>query len=120
MGDLLSVASEVKQSSQVRETIEAIDAIIEELGLHLDYTEHNDGKGVTIREVAARLKLDISSARRRIRAAEDQGLVVNVNKHPGPGRRALYRTVVDLSTMDRSERLLPTVEEMVQRERGWD
>jgi predicted ArsR family transcriptional regulator len=112
----MSVASEVKLSRQVRETIEAIDAIMGERGLQHDDSDDNSPKGVTIREVAARLKLDNSSARRRIRATEDAGLVLNVEKRPGAGRRALYRTVRDVSTEHATKRLLPTVEEIVQFE----
>jgi len=79
MADVLSVASEVKYSRPVRETIEAIDAANEEV----------EGKGVSIREVASQLNLDNSSARRRIRAAENLGLVINVDERPGRGLNRL-------------------------------
>jgi phage/plasmid primase-like uncharacterized protein/DNA-binding MarR family transcriptional regulator len=80
MVDLLAETAEVKLSRTVAETIQAVMA-----------TQPDDeNQGASVREIAAELRLDRSSASRRLRKAEDSGLVVNVEQRRGHPKH--YRT----------------------------
>jgi hypothetical protein len=74
MGDILAEASEVKARPKIIETVAAVAAATEEEEV------------ATVRAVADILKLDISAARRRLRAAEAAGYITNletVERRPG-------------------------------------
>jgi phage/plasmid primase-like uncharacterized protein len=76
LADLLAQAAEVKVSTQIKETVNAVT----QLGAN-----HKDGVGVKL--IADRLGLDLSTARRRLQAARDAGLVTNLEDRPRrPGR----------------------------------
>jgi hypothetical protein len=80
MSDLLAVSSEVKMREALAATVKVVQ---ERQG---DDDEH----GVLTRVIADALKLDPTTAWRRLRAAEDRGFLVNLETRPRrPGR---YRT----------------------------
>ena len=71
MKDLLSTAAEMKVRQQTLDTVEAVQQVC----------ARNAGDGeATVRQVAELLNLDRSTTRRRLYAAEDLELVVNVEK----------------------------------------
>jgi len=72
MSELIAETSEVKVKKEVVETVEAVRKVV----------SLAPKGGVTAKAVAKRLKLDTSSAYRRLRAAMDLGLVTNLETRP--------------------------------------
>ena len=72
--------------------------------------ELDDGKGATVRQVADALRLNMSTALRRLRRAEFEGFVSNVEEHKGRGSRGHYRCTKE--TLTTRGELLPTPEEL--------
>ena len=101
MTDILASAVELK----IRQTILDTIATVREL---------DDGDGATVRQIADRLNLDISSARRRLRSAEYAGFITNVEDKKGRGKPGRYRGADDRP--DEQAELLPTPETL---ERGY-
>ena len=98
MSDLLATTAEVKLRAAVAETVAAVKA---------KQPPHGQ-PGASVREVAKELKLDRSAAYRRLRQAEDAGLVVNVEERRGhPGQ---YRTTDE--HVPEGIEMLPTVEQL--------
>ena len=98
MSDLMAETSETKIKATVLETVAAVRTLQAKVG----------SEGVTAQAVGKQLKLDKSSARRRLHGAMDVGLIKNLETRKfQPG---LYRTTdVDQDTQE----LLPTVEELL-------
>jgi hypothetical protein len=110
MADLLATAVELKRRQQVIETVDAVEGI-----WRSPWTgDERDRDGASVREVGAVLNLDMNAAWRRLRSAEDAGLIVNLESHRGrPGRYRLTNV-----RLQREEPLLPTRQELEQaRER---
>jgi hypothetical protein len=83
MADLLATASEVKMRKNIEATIAAV-------GRAAERRDDPDIDGATVREVAAELDLDRSAAQRRLRAAEGEGFIVNLEQRKGyPARYRL-------------------------------
>jgi len=113
MADLMATAAEVKLRKQIVETVEAVKTIEnwrrDEGRRSASAREAAGEGGVTVREVADQLKIDMTTAWRRLRAAEAGGYVSNLETRKGhhPGR---YR-----ASNERLEvlgELLPTVREL--------
>ena len=104
MSDTLSEGAEVKVNKKVVETVEAVLDIQQ---MYLD-DDNDANRGVTVREVGKKLKLDDSPARRRLYAAEARGLIQNLDPR-GRGHAALYRTTTAAYDLERPTiELLPT------------
>jgi hypothetical protein len=112
MADLMATAAEVKLRKQIVETVEAVKTIEnrrrDEDRRSASVREAAGEGGVTVREAADKLKIDTTTAWRRLRAAEAAGYVSNLETRKGhPGR---YR-----ASNERLEvlgELLPTVREL--------
>jgi phage/plasmid primase-like uncharacterized protein len=99
MADILATAAEVKTRKAVQETVEVVDEL---------QSEDDSREGVSARAVATLLKLDISTTRRRLYAAESAGFVINLEDRPRrPGRYVM----VDEVQQGHAE-LLPTCEKL--------
>ena len=98
MSDLMAETSGTKFKATVLETVAAVRTLQAKVG----------SEGVTAQAVGKQLKLDKSSARRRLHGAMDAGLIKNLETRKfQPG---LYRTTdVDQDTQE----LLPTVDELL-------
>ena len=84
MRDLLAEASEIKVRKTIAETVAALDAIA------ATGRRRNDDLGIPVRMIAEKLRLDTSPTYRRLRAAEDAGVVINLEERPRrPGRYQL-------------------------------
>ena len=101
MSDIMAETSGAKIKATVLETVAAVRKLQAKMG----------SEGVTAQAVGKQLKLDKSSARRRLHGAMDAGLIKNLETRKfQPG---LYRTTdVDQDTQE----LLPTVDELLD---GW-
>jgi Toprim domain len=97
MSDLLATAVDLKVRQTITDTVNAIKEI-------------GEGSGVTVRQIADALRLDVSATRRRLRKAEFDGYVTNVEDQRGRGKRGLY-IATDENITERGE-LLPTPEEL--------
>ena len=91
--DIIAEAAEIKVSETVAATVEAVKALQpdppkKDLSGNILVTE-----GATTPAVAEALKIDRSAARRRLQAAEDRGLIVNLEKRPRAYRPSYYRTL---------------------------
>lgn len=76
--DIVSDAVGRSVSETTRETVELVGEL---------YADDDDKKGVTAADVAGRLKLDKSTASRRLSVAAADGYVLNLEERPGrPGR----------------------------------
>ena len=85
VGDLIAEGVEATVPETVRETVEAARVLLDKPG-GLMVKEHT----VTVREIAARLKLDRSAASRRVAAAIDRGYLRNLEEKRGrPARVTL-------------------------------
>ena len=92
----MSKLSEVKIKDAIIETIDAVRALTKDLP---------SDDGTTAKAVGQSLKLDKSTASRRLRSAEDGGFITNLETRKGrPGR---YRTTDELIEV---EQMLPTSE----------
>jgi phage/plasmid primase-like uncharacterized protein len=99
LGDILSEASELKVRATILKTVEAVKTIAK---------QSDDNAGVTVRQVAAALKLDMSAARRRLYAAEDRGLIENTETRAG--RTGKYRCTSKDGLQ--STQVLPTTKQL--------
>ncbi len=97
LAELLATASELKTRKAILETV----AVVEEL--QFDAGDN----GVAVRDVAAKLTLDMSSARRRLQAAEMVGFIVNLET--GPYRPGRYKTTAYTAG---SGKMLPTAKQL--------
>jgi DNA-binding MarR family transcriptional regulator len=104
MSDLLSTAAELKVPQTITDTVAAIEDIDEE------------GSGVTVRQIADALRLDVSTTRRRLRKAEHHGYVTNLEDERGRGKRGCYQ-VTNEKIPEQGE-LLPTPEELERAYNG--
>jgi phage/plasmid primase-like uncharacterized protein len=96
MHDLLAETSEVKIKDSIVETINAVSELTKDLA---------SDDGASAKSVSRLLKLDKSTASRRLRSAEDGGFVTNLETRKGrPGR---YRTTDESIDV---EQMLPTPE----------
>ena len=96
MHDLLAEASEVKIKDTIIEAIEVVSKLTTNLA---------PDDGTTAKAVGQLLKLDKSTASRRLRNAEDGGFIINLETRKGrPGR---YRTTNESIDV---EQMLPTPE----------
>ena len=101
MRDLLAEASEIKVRKTTAETVAALNAIAAT-------GRRRDDLGIPVRMIAKKLRLDTSATYRRLRAAEDAGVVINLEERPRrPGRYQL--TSVEPAT---PASLLPTPEQL--------
>jgi phage/plasmid primase-like uncharacterized protein len=109
LADVLATASDLKTRAQIADTV----AVVRELQAAEDprlqrMRENAEAGGFTVREIADKLRLDISAARRRLVQAEDAGFLVNLETRPRrPGR---YQTTPH--GPDETGSLLPTPEEL--------
>jgi phage/plasmid primase-like uncharacterized protein len=96
VASIVAEAAEIKVSKEVRETVEAVKKV------------QDPDSGATVRAVKDSLKVDRSTARRRLHKAEDISLVVNPETRPRrPGRYKLADTPAGSDT-----EMLPTVEKL--------
>ena len=113
MSDLLATASELKVRNAIAETVAVVAALEERQDENPRLANARTaavGAGFTVREVMAELKLDRSSAYRRLRAAEDAGLIVNVEERRG--RTARYQLSGEQPELE-AQQLLPTPDELI-------
>jgi DNA-binding transcriptional ArsR family regulator len=106
MADLIAAASEIKVSMAIEETVSIVRKLEDrhnEDPRRAAVDEATNSTGVTVREVADELKLDRSTAQRRLRATADAGLVINLEERKG--RAARYQLVGEIPV---SVDLLPT------------
>jgi hypothetical protein len=94
---VLATGVELKMPEAIIETVDAV-------------RELDEGKGATVRQIADHLGLDQSTARRRLRRAEFQGFVSDVEEHTGRGTRQRYECT-DQTPTTRGD-LLPTPENL--------
>jgi phage/plasmid primase-like uncharacterized protein len=99
LADTLAEATEVKLRKTVIETTEAVREVQPD--------EHQ--QGATVRAIAQALNLDRSAARRRLYAAEGEGLIVNIETREH--HTARYRVATEEEQVA-GDALLPTVDEL--------
>jgi hypothetical protein len=99
MADLLATSAEVKTRKAVKETVEVVGELQSEPG---------SSEGVSARAVATAFDLDISTTRRRLNAAENAGLITNLEDR----RRRPGRYVVVGEIRQANAELLPTCERL--------
>jgi phage/plasmid primase-like uncharacterized protein len=102
MADLLATASEIKMRETIEVTIAAVRLVAERPDPDID--------GATVRQVANELGLDRSAVHRRLKAAESEGHIVNLENRKGYPAR--YKPTPDgggaLMDRERPGELLPT------------
>jgi hypothetical protein len=102
MADLLATASEIKMRETIEVTIAAVRLVAERPDPDID--------GATVRQVANKLDLDRSAVHRRLKAAESEGHIVNLENRKGYPAR--YKPTADggggLMAKERPGELLPT------------
>ncbi len=88
VADLLATAAEMKIRKAVKETVEAVRQLEDAVDPRTRHVRESAGSdGITVKEIAARLKLDMSTAYRRVQAAEAAGLLLNLeDRARRPGR----------------------------------
>src|SRR5262249_36632123 len=117
MADLLASAVELKMRQQVADTVEAVKGFFAAPWKG----DERDTQGASTAQVAEILKLDMNTAWRRLRAAEEARFVVNLeHRRNRPGR---YRLSGD-SLSESDGALLPTADELQQAlqeaRRAWE
>jgi DNA-binding Lrp family transcriptional regulator len=80
MADLLATASELKIREQIVDTIQAVRVVVARRN-----DPHSDG--AKIREIADELALDKTAAWRRVRKAEQEGYIYNLEERKGRAGR---------------------------------
>jgi hypothetical protein len=113
MADLLATASEVKMSKVLKQTVAAVDEVEQRYQQDERTARAREAaglKGVTVNEVADALKLDRSTAYRRLRVGEDAGRLVNVEERKA--RAARYQSTGQQLSV--TVRLLPTADEIIE------
>jgi hypothetical protein len=98
MDEVLDTAAELKTAQQIVETVKAVE----------DITAEAKG-GATVREIADELKLDTQAARRRVKAAEADGFLKNLEERKGSGFAGRYVVGEPLRGADR---VLPTARKL--------
>jgi hypothetical protein len=102
MADLLATASEIKMRQTMEDTIAAVRLVA---ARHSD----PDIDGATVRQVANELDLDRSAVHRRLKAAESEGHIVNLENRKGyPARYKPPAGDSGLMDKNRPGELLPT------------
>jgi phage/plasmid primase-like uncharacterized protein len=94
VGDPLATAAEMKTRKTVKETVEAVKQLEDAMHPRTRRLHERAGTpGIAVKEIAARLNLDMSAVYRRLQAAEMAGFLVNLEDRPRrPGR---YKTTGD-------------------------
>ena len=111
LAEVLATASEIRTRKAIKETVTAIAELQSADPRAHGLRERAGAAGVNVREIAEKLKLDKSSINRRLRAAEEAGLVLNLEDRRGrPGR---YEITGDAEA---SSAMLPKVREL---QRAW-
>jgi hypothetical protein len=105
MAEVMATAIEAKMHKAVAETV----AVVKEI------TEAPRAANATVRMVADRLNVDRSAASRRLRVAEEAGLIINMEESKGHRRTGLYQLSGEVP---REVEMLPTAE-VLDRE-YWD
>ena len=104
VGDLVSDGVDATVPDAIRETVAAVGA------LTVADKEGVDEEGVSIAQIAKRLKVDKATASRRWRVARDRGYLKNLETRPG----LKARIVLDEPLPNEIE-ILPSVEELRNR-----
>jgi phage/plasmid primase-like uncharacterized protein len=103
MADLLATASEIKMRETIEDTIAAVRIVAAR-------RPNPEIDGATVRQVANELELDRSAVHRRLKAAESEGHIVNLENRKGAPAR--YKPTADggggLMHKERPGELLPT------------
>ena len=86
MGDLLATASEVKTRVVIEQTVAAVGVVAQRRA-------DPNTEGATVREIAAELSLDRSAAQRRLKAAEGEGCIANLEERKGHPARYRIPTI---------------------------
>ena len=110
MATLLAETSEVKLSKAIKKTVEKVEKHQPEPNTDRGERLGLPERGVSVKTIAQALNLDVSSAWRRLRQAEDAGFVINLQTRPHrPGE---YRTTDQ--KVEKSLRLLPEPDELLR------
>ena len=109
MSDVLDINAEVKMRSTMPQTIAAVKAA----------QPNDDERGASVNDIAKKLKLDKSTTRRRLYAALDEGLLVNMEERRG--RPAQYRLSgqAQRSSETPHEPILPDVASVKKAYQQW-
>jgi hypothetical protein len=88
VGDLLATAAEMKTRKAVKETVKAVKQLEDtEDPRTLRARKRAGCDSVAVKEIAVRLKLDMSTTYRRVQEAEKAGFLINLEDRPRrPGR----------------------------------
>ena len=111
MAELLATAAELRVRHQIEATVAAVRELEEEKNADprsAAVREAAGANGITVRELADRLRLDMQAARRRLRKAEDDGFLINLEDRKN--RPARYRAPGE--ALAASGELLPTPGEL--------
>jgi transposase len=96
MLEVMATASEIRMRQAIADTVTAVEEIAVE--------SHS---GATARQVGNRLRLDRSSAYRRLQAAESAGYITNLEERKGrPGRYAKGENI------PKEVKMLPTITQL--------
>ena len=115
MAGIIAEAAETKVSSAVLKTVAAVKRVQDK-----DAGDQDDDSGAAVLEIAAELKVDRSTARRRLYKAEELGLIVNLETRPRrPGRYKVADAArSDAEMLPSAEALRAAYDEALARERG--
>ena len=102
VSDLLDETSEIKMRKTIPATLAAVGRL----------ASAEDETGATVRAISRELNLDISSTRRRLYTAADEGFIENLETIKG--RRARYRVTEVTHTRTVPDPTLPTVATLKQ------
>jgi hypothetical protein len=109
MGHVLAEGAEVSLSKENKQTVEAVAELMAEKAPTLDEAKRIENDvTVSTRQVADKLKLDRSSAHRRLQKAVNTGLIVNRETKPPPAPAKWAITGEERP----GETLLPTAEKL--------
>ena len=112
LNDILATASELKTNKQIKETVTVVKKLADDMP-YTDARSERDSGGVPIAEIVKAMKLDRSTVQRRLRAAQDAGLLFNLEDKRGrPGR---FRVTGELEV---PTSLLPTTRELMAAYKG--
>jgi phage/plasmid primase-like uncharacterized protein len=102
MSDVLATGVELKAQAQILTVVAAVKEL----------DEDNEGKGVTVRQLADHMDLGADAVRRWLSRAEYAGYVTNSEEKKGRGHRGRW-TCTDESPQEHGD-LLPVVEDLKQ------
>ncbi len=107
MADTMATTAELKVRKETSETVEVLQKLEEEeVPRDRSAREYAEAAGFSVNIIADHLKLDSNATWRRLKAAQDRGLVVNLERQRGrPGR---YRTTGEWE--DSEDGVLPGAE----------